>query len=412
MSNEHADEFSAVVSLNEAIKRASTVDVRAVYSRLMSQGGICPGKVSQDEFGSGAGINQHLESRAAFSVTNYENVTRVLTDTDAFSVESYVEALVPVFGMNVLAMDGADHQRQRSFLNPIFSAKNIQLWTETIVRPVISSQMDKLAAAGAKADLVKDLCLIFPFSVLSYLLGLPRENLNRFHRLAIEILGAAGIEAMFAASATLGDDIRREIARRRVEPGVDLVSALVAAEVKGERLGEEEIVSFLKLLFSAGAETTSRSSANLLTAVLTHPDQLAAVRADRSLIGPTIEESLRWESPVGEGSRMATKDVELSGVHIPKGSIVYFYECCANRDPAAFEKPEQFDIRREPKRHLAFGHRRHLCLGQSLARAEMTTMLTMLLDRFPNLRLDPDAPAPVIDGVSFRSPANLHVRLD
>ena len=166
------------------------------------------------------------------------------------------------------------------------------------------------------------------------------------------------------------------------------------------------------MLAPAGAETTYRSSSNLLFGLLTHPEQLEALRSDRSLMPRAIEEGLRWEPPLTGIMRVSMKDAEVCGQRIPAGSVVYVSMGSANRDESRYENPEAFDIFREPQQHMAFAYGPHRCLGQHLARMETTVALNAVLDRLPKLRLDPAWEDPHITGRGFRSPPKLPVLFD
>lgn len=220
------------------------------------------------------------------------------------------------------------------------------------------------------------------------------------------------MDRALAASAKLHAYFSDLLAARRAEPRDDMVTVLAQAEVDGARLSDEEIIGFLRNLLPAGAETTSRSSATLLFALLTHPDQFDAVRADRSLIPQAIEEGIRWETPLLNFVRQAVADVDLEGTSIPAGSVVMVSLGAANHDETRRPEPERFDIFRERKPHIGFGHGPHQCLGMHLARLETTVMLELVLDELPGLRLDLDAPAPYIEGQIFRSPPRLDVVWD
>ena len=171
-------------------------------------------------------------------------------------------------------------------------------------------------------------------------------------------------------------------------------------------------VAFLRLLLPAGVETTYRATGNLLFGLLSNPDQLDAVRADRSLIPQAIEEAVRWEPPLLTITRVATRDSELAGHSIPAGSTVMPYIGSANRDESRWKEPDRFDIFRKAVPHIAWGHGVHVCLGMHLARLEMSTALNLFFDRLPNLRLDPEGDDPHIRGQVFRSPTSLPVRFD
>ena len=192
-----------------------------------------------------------------------------------------------------------------------------------------------------------------------------------------------------------------------------MISGLAAAEIDGERLSDEEIFSFLRLLLPAGVETTYRSLGNLLFGLLSNPHQLDAVRADRSLLPQAIEEAVRWEPPLIMITRVATRDTELGGVKIPAGCSVMPILGAANRQDERFADANQFNIFRDVKPNIGWGHGVHVCLGMHLARLEMRVALNLLFDRLPNMRLNPaggdDA---YIRGQAFRSPTSVPVLFD
>jgi cytochrome P450 len=202
------------------------------------------------------------------------------------------------------------------------------------------------------------------------------------------------------------------VARRRRAPQHDVISTLATAQLDGQSLSDEEIVSFLRFLLEAGAETTYRSSSNLFFGLLSQPEVLAEVRADRSLVPRAIEEALRWEPPLTGIFRGAAVDTELAGVKIPAGSFIAVNVGAANRDETRWENPEIFDIHREQVPHIAFGFGPHICLGMHLARSEMVVALNAVLDRLPNVRLDPAADDVHISGSTFRAPRTLPIVFD
>jgi len=184
---------------------------------------------------------------------------------------------------------------------------------------------------------------------------------------------------------------------------------LLGAELDGQRLTDDEIIAFLRLLLPAGAETTYRSSSNLLFGLLTNTPQLDALRADRGLMPQAIEEGLRWEPPLLTIMRTATCDTVVEGVDVAAGATIVVNMGSANHDEKYWENPEDFDIFRTPRQHLAFAFGPHMCLGLHLARMETRVVVGRLLDRLPNLRLDPDAERPYITGMTFRAPNALPV---
>ena len=186
-----------------------------------------------------------------------------------------------------------------------------------------------------------------------------------------------------------------------------MISVLACAEHDGHQLTDEDIYAFVRLLLPAGAETTYRSSSNLLFGLLSHPDQLEAVRADRSLLPQAIEEGIRWEPPLLIIMRTATQDIDVCGVPIPAGAMVICNLGSANHDHARWERAEEFDIFRPNLPHIGFASGPHTCLGMHLARMETRVAMEAILDRLPGLRFDPDAPAPYISGLTFRAPPAL-----
>ncbi|HEV3294243.1 MAG TPA: cytochrome P450, partial [Streptosporangiaceae bacterium] len=262
-------------------------------------------------------------------------------------------------------------------------------------------------------DLIRQLTFPFPVQVIARILGLPKADWPRFLQLSTELIAVMrNWDRAVAASRELRGYFAEIIADRRGNTRDDLVSQLVRADVDGRRLTDEEIYPFLLLLLPAGAETTYRSSSNLLFGLLTHPGQLDAVRADRGLVPQAIEEALRWEPPLLTIARMAAKDTELGGVAIPRGALVVVSLGAANRDPGRYPDPDSFDIFRDPRQHISFGAGPHICLGMHLARLETRVLLNAVLDCLPRLRLDPEADDPHIHGLVFRSPPDLPVLFD
>jgi cytochrome P450 len=212
-----------------------------------------------------------------------------------------------------------------------------------------------------------------------------------------------------AASEALRDYFAGVMQERRRTPGDDLISELVHVEVEGERLEDEEIYSFLRLLLPAGVETTYRASGNLLFALLSDRTQFDALYNDRSLFAQAFEESLRWEPPVTVILRRATCDTELAGVPVQSGADVALLLGAANRDERKYDNPDRYDMFREERQHVGFGFGVHVCLGMHLARMESRVAINTLFDRLGPFTLDPSAEPPHIEGMAFRSPLSLPV---
>ncbi|OBF85718.1 cytochrome [Mycobacterium sp. 852002-51163_SCH5372311] len=343
------------------------------------------------------------------TVLGFDECQHVLTHPDTFSSSIYDQIMGPVMGRTILELSGAEHRAHRALVSPSFRSALLERWRSELVELVVDELIDRFARRG-NAELVREFTFAFPVQVIARILGLPRSDYPRFQRLSIELLNVvynwdAGIAASTALKAYFGE----VLADRRRKPQDDLVSTLAESEIDGARLSDDEIFAFLLLILPAGVETTYRSSGNLLVALLTQPQLLAEVRADRGLVRGAIEEGLRWEPPISSVVRLAVRDCVLGGVQIPSGTNVNVSVAAANRDPAHYPDPDRFDPTRTHITHLTFGGGPHLCLGMHLARMETTVALNALLDRLPDLRLDPSAPPPKIAGVAFRSPAALPV---
>ncbi len=347
-----------------------------------------------------------------FGASSYAAVSEVLRDGRRFSSSAYKATIGLVMGPTILVMDEPEHGRYRSLIQTAFRTKALQKWEHDLVRPIVNGYIDAFADRGS-ADLVRELTFPFPVYVIAGMLGLPREDLPRFHRWAVGLISVAFDFANgLAAAKRLGEYLTPIIEARRAQPKEDIISVLTQAELEGTRLDNEHILGFLRLLLPAGAETTYRSSSNLIFGLLTHPEQLEAVRQDRSLIPRAMEEALRWETPLTGIGRLCTEDTEVCGVKIPKGAMVQVSLGAANRDETRWERPDAFDIFRPPKQHMAFAFGPHRCLGMDLARMETDVVINALLDRLPNVRLDPAADDVHITGRIFRAPRRLPVLFD
>ena len=352
------------------------------------------------------------ESPPLFTAYSYEAVHTILGDGETFSSAGYGEVMGAVMGRSILEMDEPEHRTYRSLLQQAFTRREMQRWETDLVGPLVNRMIDQFADDG-HADLVRQLLFPFPVAVIAELLGLPAEDLPEFHRLAVELIGVTvDWDRAVSSSARLRDYFSGIVAQRRKDPADDMISVLVQAELDGQRLTDEEIYAFLRLLLPAGAETTYRSSSNLLFGLLTHRRQFEAVLADRELMPQAIEEGIRWEPPLLIIVRSATRDTEVCGVAIPKDASLIMSLGAANHDEERWPDAEAFDIFRERRPHIGFAHGPHLCLGMHLARMETTVALNTLMDRLPGLRLDPDAGEQYISGSLFRAPPRLEVVWD
>jgi cytochrome P450 len=357
-------------------------------------------------------VVRHRGSPPSFHVTRYEDAEHVLRDWHTFSSSINAEVIGEYMGDLILAMDGAEHRQYRGLVSHTFRASVLERWDAELVRPVIGRLLDAIAPAG-RADLVRDVTLPYPVQVICGIVGVPLTDHDQFVRWAEAInTGPLHPPEGRAASAAMRAYLEPIVEDRRRRPTGDLLSELVTAEIDGERLTDEKIYGFLRLLLPAGAETTFRVMGSALAALLTHPEVLDRARSDPALLAAVIEETLRWETSVTMVSRVATRDTVIAGCPIPAGSPVNVLTGSANHDESRFPDPETWSLDRPAQPHLAFGWGSHQCLGMHLARLELRAGLAAILDRLPDLRLDPDAPPPCIEGYAFRGPVALPVVFD
>lgn len=344
-----------------------------------------------------------------YLVTRYDDIKTVLSDHARFSNGRPPGFVVPgappvdeetqarARAGNLLGLDPPEHQRLRRMLTPEFTHRRMQRLRPRIAE-IVDTQIDALASAGPPADLVEHFALPIPSLVICELLGVPYADRDDFQRrsarqldLSIPIperleLQREGREYM----AALVDGARRR-------PGDDILGMLVGEH--GDELTDDELIGIAGLLLLAGHETTSNMLALGVLALLRHPDQLAAIRDDPAAVAPAIEELLRWLSIVHTSiPRITTTDVEIAGVAIPAGQLVFASLPAGNRDPGFIADPEVLDIARGAPGHLAFGHGVHHCLGAPLARMEMQIAFPALLRRLPTLESAED-----FSDVQFRS---------
>ena len=354
---------------------------------------------------------ESLRPALEYAAVSFDAANKVLRDGRVFNSKIYDSTIGVFIGPTLLAMEGKAHWDHRNLVSAAFKSKSLARWEPEVVRPIVNALIDEFVDAG-QADLVRAFTFEFPTRVITRLLGLPEEDLPTFRRRAVQLISyAIDYKKAFEASAALKEYFLEQIDKRRSAPTEDIIGDLVTAEIDGEKLGDEAIYSFLRLLLPAGLETTYRSSGNLLYLLLTHPDQLAAVQADGALIPPAIEEGLRYETPLTAVQRLATEDSELEGVAIQAGSVIDVCQGSANRDEHRWENPEDFDIFRKHVPHISFAAGEHTCMGLHLARMETRVALESILDRLTNIALLTDND-PHIHGQPFRSPTSLPVTFD
>jgi cytochrome P450 len=344
-----------------------------------------------------------------YLITRYEDIKEVLSDHERFSngrppgfvlpgtPEVSEEEQASARAGNLLGLDPPEHQRLRRMLTPEFTIRRMKR-LEPRIAEIVDAQLDTMENAGPPVDLVDTFALPIPSLVICELLGVPYDDRDDFQRrsarqLDLSIPFPERVDLQRQGRAYMSSLVERA----RQHPGDDILGMLVREH--GAELTDSELIGIASLLLLAGHETTSNMLGLGVLALMRHPEQLAAVRDDPDAIGPAVEELLRWLSIVHSAiPRITTTDVEVAGVPIPAGELVFLSLPSGNRDPGFIDAPETLDIRRGAPGHLAFGHGVHHCLGAPLARMEMRIAFPALLRRFPTLAL-----AEPFDDVDFRS---------
>ncbi|MFJ3196825.1 cytochrome P450 [Streptomyces griseoviridis] len=367
------------------------------------------------------------EPTQSWIISRYEDVERVFKDKKSeFTTDNYNWQIEPVHGKTILQMSGREHAVRRALVAPAFRGSDLQEKFLPVIERNSRELIDSFRQSGS-ADIVSDYATRFPVNVIADMLGLDKADHARFHGWYTAVIAFLGNLSGDAEVTAAGERTRIEFAEymipiirnRRDNLGDDLLSTLCAAEVDGVRMSDEDIKAFCSLLLAAGGETTDKAIASIIANLLLHPDQLAAVQADRSLIPAAFAETLRYTPPVHMIMRQTATDVEVSGGTIPAGATVTCLIGSANRDASRYREPDSFDIFRDDLTttsafsaaadHLAFALGRHFCVGALLAKAEVEIGVNQLLDAMPDLRLA-DGFDPVELGVFTRGPQALPVR--
>jgi cytochrome P450 len=338
-----------------------------------------------------------------WNVYRYQDVTTILADHRTFSSDfSEVFPDQPsreeLREGNILAMDPPRHHQLRGLVSRAFSPRAIAR-LEARISELTEELLDQTGGRD-QIELVGELAYPLPVTVIAELLGVPADDRPRFKvwadallaRDTIDPTDEAAVEAAAVELRKFHDYLREHVARRHVEPRQDLLSDLIAAEIDGQRLNDQEIVGFGTVLLLAGHITTTLLLGNTLRCLDEHPEAQDALRADPAAIPPAIEEVLRYRSPVTRTTRVTTAEVRLGDQVIAPRQLVSVWLVSANHDEREFQNPDDFEISRHPNPHVAFGKGIHFCIGAPLARLEGRIALGVLLRRFSRLRVDPEQP--------------------
>jgi cytochrome P450 len=351
-------------------------------------------------------------------VTRYDDVRTVCLEPERFTADTDPSTLNRTMGRNMLGSEGPDQRRIRAIVEPPFRPRDVEERTQGMIPKLAHELIDAFEARG-ECDLFREFADPMSVRALRFMLGLDEvawEDLLRWNEGLMP--GLANFEGdpvkqapADEASEALGEVIERVLDRLADEPDGSVLSWMLHHEHDGERMSRDEIVANTKLMLSGGLQEPRDVIALVLIALGSQPEQLEEVRADRSLVKPAVEETLRWAGPVGTATRQTAARTELAGTELPEGAVLGAVLSSANRDPTRFTEPDRFDVHRREGAHLAFALGNHFCLGAWFGRHLARVSLEILLDRLPNLRLDPDRP-PALNGWEFRAPDSTWVRWD
>ncbi len=349
-----------------------------------------------------------------YSILSFEAVNKAFMDSETFSNRVYEKLSKPALGDTLLNLDGGEHKRLRNVSKPWFKPSFTDgWWTEMWTIAAVDEIFDRITAKD-RADLNLELCAPLPMSVVSAGFGIPASEALEFRQ---ALLMHASPEEMAKGHAFAADMLTRLMDERRAKPKDDLISRFVHADIEQadgttRKMTPDEVMRYCFLIIHAGGGTTWRQLGITIMALLNHPEQLEALRQDRSLMRPAIQEITRWYPTDTAFLRYVEKDTVLEGVEMKAGSVAMLCLGTANRDRTQWEDPDTLNIHRPAKRHFAFGAGAHACLGQHLSRQEMEVALGALLDQLGDLRWDPDYPPARMGGGTLigRGPEALHVR--
>jgi cytochrome P450 len=359
-----------------------------------------------------------VESVGLWLVTRWEHVNTVDKTPGVFTAQTEPSTLQRTFGPNLLASEGAYHDRIRSIIQPWFRHGAIGHFPDEVITPIATELIDGFAGRG-EVELVAEFAEPLAVRVLrraTGLEGVDDDTLRRwFQELAQGASNFEGDPGKQAVADAASEDVNRTVAglveRLADAPDDTLLSSMIHTRVDGEALTREEIQSNMKVMIVGGLQAVSDAIALSMWALLSHPEQADEVRAEPGLVQHAVEEALRWHAPVGTSTRQTTRETELCGVTLPPGALVAAVLASANRDPRQWSTPDTYDIHAHRRPHLAFATGAHVCVGALLARMETRRAMRLLLARLPGLRLDPDRPTE-ISGWEFRSPLHLHLLFD
>ncbi len=357
-----------------------------VYARLRRLGPVLQ---TRDLLGKGLVLPRHAEVASVIRDPRFASDRKNGRGT---SVEQWwMPSILRLLASSMVLKDPPEHRRLRSLVQKAFTPARVESLGSRIEE--IAEGLLDAATRKPAIDVMADFALPLPLTVITEMLGVPERDRLRFRRDLVAAQGTAptgrvGVIRSLPAMTRLRAFLQELVQLKRDQPGDDLVTDLVQAELEGDRLSEDELISMVFLLLFAGHETTVNLIGNGVIELCRHPDQLELLRRQPELIDSAIEEILRYTNPVGfVAPRFAAEEVEIAGVEVPRGTMVTLLIGSANLDEEAFTRADTFDITRSPNRHLAFGLGAHYCLGAPLAKLETRIGLPALLRRLEHFDL-------------------------
>jgi cytochrome P450 family 142 subfamily A polypeptide 1 len=356
-----------------------------------------------DPFPAFAWMRRHApayfdESSGVWGITRYADIKEISKDPETFSNAGGIRPDNDALPM-MIDTDAPEHVRRRRLVSEGFTPRRIRE-SEEGIRVICDAILDRVCEDGS-ADFVRDIAAPLPMIVIGNMLGVApedRADLLRWSDDMLKSLGSPDPGAMEKAAMAGAEYATYIMAvaeqRKRDNQSDDLIGTLVHAEIDGDRLDDMSLIYESLLILIGGDETTRHVISGGMYELLRHPDQFAKLAADRSLLPGAVEEMLRWVTPIKNMARQMTRDVEFAGETLQKGQKLLLLYPSGNRDETVFDNPEEFDITRSPNDHMAFGFGSHFCLGNRLARMELTVMFDRLLDRLPDIALAEDAEPP------------------
>ena len=345
-----------------------------------------------------------------WAILDHKELNQAFNDLEHFDPgDGYRIISAPSMGNTMQTMSGEQHRVARASVAAPFLPASVRGYVEKLIQPIAHELMDRIAGKK-EVEFVQGFARPFPFTVITRLLGIPVADEALFLEWAVKLIDFPwDPEGALKAKAGFDAYMLRILADRRAHPTDDFVSMLVKAEFEGQKLDDERILSFFRLLFPAGSDTTYKNAGSLFACVLPDPELRAMARHGNKEREAMVAEGLRWQPPTAMLPRMATGEIRLGDAHVKKGDWVLFGITAANRDPKVFPDAARFDPLRDNRELISFGRGVHFCLGMHLARRELETALSVVFERYPDIDIVPGSKIEFVGGV-LRGPRELWVR--